>query len=192
MRIIRSIFLVFLSFVFNILFLNQTYYEKKFNHFNEKYIFIHSENLEIKVPTGERITYAISNTFAYAMISFILLIVVNFIVGYFFFSVRNSLGEIMKNNDLSEINDLVSKTKKKNLIFFIINIVLMVIFLLTIVGFVGAYGGGFVDYFIPGIISIIFLELFPFLWSLIIALFTYLGIKGKNKCFLCFDKFFMF
>ena len=192
MRIIRSIFLIFLSFVFNILFLNQTYYEKKFNHFNEKYIFIHSENLEIKVPTGERITYAISNTFAYAMISFILLIVVNFIVGYFFFSVRNSLGEIMKNNDLSEINDLVSKTKKKNLIFFIINIVLMVIFLLTIVGFVGAYGGGFVDYFIPGIISIIFLELFPFLWSLIIALFTYLGIKGKNKCFLSFSKFFMF
>ena len=192
MRIIRSIFLIFLSFVFNILFLNQIYYEKKFNYFNEKYIFIHSENLDLKVSTGERISYAISNTFGYAMISFILLIIVNFVVGYFFFSVRNNLGEIMKNNDLSEINDLVSKTKKKNIIFFIINIVLMIIFFLTITAFVGAYGGGFVDYFIPGIISLIFLELFPFLWSLIIALFTYLGIKGKNKCFLSFGKFFMF
>lgn len=192
MRIIRSIFLIFLSFVFNILFLNQIYYEKKFNYFNEKYIFIHSENLDVKVSTGERISYAISNTFGYAMISFILLIIVNFVVGYFFFSVRNNLGEIMKNNDLSEINDLVSKTKKKNIIFFIINIILMIIFFLTITAFVGAYGGGFVDYFIPGIISLIFLELFPFLWSLIIALFTYLGIKGKNKCFLSFGKFFMF
>ena len=192
MRIIRSIFLVFLSFVFNILFLNQTYYEKKFNHFNEKYIFIHSESLDIKVTTEERISYALSNTFVYAMISFILLTIVNFVVGYFFFSVRNSLAEIMKNNDLSEINDLVSKTKKKNIIFFIINIILMIIFFLTITAFVGAYGGGFVDYFIPGIISLIFLELFPFLWSLIIALFSYLGIKRKNKCFLSFSKFFMF
>jgi hypothetical protein len=33
-RIIRSLFLFILSFVFNILFLNQNYYEKKFNHFN--------------------------------------------------------------------------------------------------------------------------------------------------------------
>ena len=192
MRIIRSIFLVFLSFVFNILFLNQTYYEKKFNYFNEKYIFIHSENLDVNVPTGERISYALSHTFGFAIISLILLIIVNFIIGYLFFSIRNSIREIIKNNDHSEINDLISKTKKKNTIFFIINIILMIIFFLTITAFVGAYGGGFVDYFIPGIISLIFLEIFPFLWSLIIALFIYLGIKGKNKCFLSFSNFFMF
>ena len=192
MRIIRSIFLFFLSFVFNILFLNQTYYEKKFNHFNEKYNIIHSEILDLKISTGERIGYAISNTFAYAIICFILLIIVNFIVGYFFFSIRNSVGEIMKNNNISEINDLVSKTKKKNIIFFIINIVLMIIFFLTITAFVGAYGGGFVDYFTSGIISLIFLELFPFLWSLIITLFIYLGFKSNNKCLSNFGKFFMF
>ena len=191
-RIIRSIFLIFLSFVFNILFLNQSYFEKKFNHFNEKYIFIHAENTDIKVSSGERISYAISNTFIYALISFLLLIIVNFIVGFIFFSVRNSISDIIKNNNISEINDLIMKTKKKYLIFFIINIVLMVIFLLTIAGFVGAYGGGFADYFIPGIISLIFLELFPFLWSLLITLFTYLGIKTKNKCMTSFGKFFMF
>ena len=191
-RIIRSIFIFFLSFVFNILFLNQSYFEKKFNHFNEKYIFIHAENSDLKVSSGERISYALTNTFIYALISFILLIIVNFITGFLFFSVRNSVGEIIKNNNISEIDNLILKTKKKYLIFFIINIVLMVIFFLTITGFVGAYGGGFVDYFVAGIISLIFFEIFPFLWSLIIALFTYLGNKNKNQCMIQFGKFFMF
>lgn len=64
--------------------------------------------------------------------------------------------------------------------------------MLTITAFVGAYGGGFVDYFTAGIISLIFLELFPFLWSLVIALLFYFGQK-KNSSFLKkFAEFFMF
>ena len=124
--------------------------------------------------------------------SLILLIIVNFIVGIIFFSIRNSVGEIVKNNKISDIDDLASKVKRMNMIFIIIDLILMIIFLLTIVAFVGAYGGGFIDYFIGGIISLIFLELIPFLWSLVIALFMYLGIKNKNKCCSSFSKFFMF
>ena len=189
MRLIKSLFILVLSFVFNILFLNQTYYENKFNHFNEKYKFIHSENLDMKVPTGERISYAFSNTFVGAMISFILLIIVNFLVGFIFFSVRSDV-ENMKT--YSDMEDLVSKMKTKNNVFFIIMIVLMVVFLLTLTAFCGAYGGGFVDYFISGIISLIFLELFPFLWSLIIALLIYIGIRSKSNCCSKVGQFFMF
>jgi len=190
MKIIRSIFLFFLSFVFNILFLNQTYYEKKFNKFNGEYKFIHAEDPNLKISSGERISYAISNTFVYAMVSFILLIIANFLVGFLFFSIRNSIDDAIKNND--NIDDLISKTKRKYLIFFIINIILMVVFLLTIAGFVGAYGGGFVDYFVGGIISLIFFEIFPFIWSLILSLLLYFGNKGKIKCLTNFGKFFMF
>ena len=68
----------------------------------------------------------------------------------------------------------------------------MFIFLLTITAFVGAYGGGFVDYFIAGIISLIFLELIPFLWSLILAYLTYLGIRKKDKWYSNVSHFFMF
>ena len=192
MRLIRSIFLVFLSFVFNILFLNQGYYEKKFIHFNEKYKLIHAESPDLVVQTGDKIGYAISHTFANAIVSLILLIIVNFIVGIIFFSIRNSVGEIVKNNKISDIDDLASKVKRMNMIFIILDLILMAIFLLTIVAFVGAYGGGFIDYFIGGIISLIFFELIPFLWSLVIALFMYLGIKNKNKCCSSFSKFFMF
>lgn len=190
MKIIRSIFLFFLSFVFNILFLNQTYYEKKFNKFNDEYKFIHAEDPNLKISSREIISYAISNTFVYAMVSFILLIIANFLVGFLFFSIRNSIDDAIKNND--NIDDLISKTKRKYLIFFIINIILMIVFLLTITGFVGAYGGGFVDYFVGGIISLIFFEIFPFIWSLILALFIYFGNKGKIKCLTNFGKFFMF
>ena len=189
MRLIKSLFLLVLSFVFNILFLSQTYYENKFNHFNEKYSLVHAESLDLSVPTGERIGYAFSNTFVSAMISFILLIIVNFLVGFIFFSVRSDVEEM---KTYSDMENLVSKVKTKNNIFFIIIMVLMVVFLLALTAFCGAYGGGFVDYFIGGIISLIFLEIFPFLWSLIIALLLYIGIRNKNNCCSKVGQFFMF
>ena len=189
MRLIKSLFLLVLSFVFNILFLSQTYYENKFNHFNEKYSLVHAESLDLNVPTGERIGYAFSNTFVSAMISFILLIIVNFLVGFIFFSVRSDVEEM---KTYSDMENLVSKVKTKNNIFFIIIMVLMVVFLLALTAFCGAYGGGFIDYFIGGIISLIFLEIFPFLWSLIIALLLYIGIRNKNNCCSKVGQFFMF
>ena len=192
LRIIRSIFLVFLSMVFNILFLNQNYYEKKFIYFNDKFTIIHSEDTNLEISLGEKISYAISNTFIYALISMILLLIVNFIIGYIFFSIRNKICEASRNNDISEIKKIISKTKKMNIIFFIIIIILMIVFFMTITAFVGAYGGGFVDYFISGIISLIFLEIIPFLWSLILSFLIYLGSKKKIKSCSNVSNFFIF
>ena len=113
-QIIRSIFLIFSSFVLNILFLNQSYFEKKFNYFNEKYTIIHGEDPELKIPSGERISYAIGHTFGYAMIVWILLIIVNFLIGNFIFPVRKNVCEIIKNKkDNSEIKELNESQKKK-------------------------------------------------------------------------------
>ena len=64
---------------------------------------------------------------------------------------RNKIIENIRDNDISKINDLVNKTKKNNLIFQV-KLVLIVIFLHAITGFVGAYQGGLVDYFVSGII----------------------------------------
>jgi hypothetical protein len=55
----------------------------------------------------------------------------------------------------------------------------MVLFLLTIALFFGAYGGDFVNYCFAGIISLIAFDIFPFLWSIFIALFIYLCNKKK-------------
>lgn len=189
LRIIRSLFLIFLSFVFNILFLNQNYYINKFNYFNDKFTIIYSKNINLEISVGKKINYALSNTFSNAMISLILLLIVNFIVGFFFFSIRNKIIEGSKNN---RINEILSKVKQNNILFFIINIVLMILFFMTITAFVGAYGGGFVDYLISGIISLVFFEIIPFIWSLILAFLIYFGSKKKIKWCSTLSNFFIF
>ena len=190
-RLIRSIFMIILTFVLNILWLNQTYYENKFEYFNNEYKFIYTQ-VENKVPTGKRFSYAFSNTFIKGILSFVILLVVQFLIGFIFFSVRNNVIKAKRQNNDDAIQDVVSCTLKKYIIFFIINLALMIIFLMTLTGFCGAYGGGFVDYFIASIISLIFLEIFPFLWSIVIALFIYFGYKKDIKLLKKISHFFMF
>ena len=191
-RLIRSIFMIILSFVINALCFNQSYYDKKFEHFNEKYKFIFAEKYDIIVPISQRVIYAISNGFGKAMLTLLILLIVQFILGITVFSVRNKVIKAKRKKSREEINNLISKVKLKYLIFFIINLALMIVFLFTLAGFCGAYGGGFVDYFTASIITLIFLEIFPFIWSIVIALFRYFGFK-KNKPW-CFkiSEFFMF
>lgn len=200
-RIIRSLFMVVLSFLLSILFLNQKYYSNKFKYFNEKYkliagttdgVTITPEEVVGGVPSGELWSYSFSHTFVNGIIVFAILLVVQFIIGVAFFSLRNKVIEVLKKNDTSGINELVSQTRIKYLVFFIIVGVLLVLFLFVFIAFGGAYGGGFSDYFLPGIVALIFLEVFPFLWSLIISLLYYLGIKQKSKCCRQTSRFFMF
>ena len=198
-RLIRSIFLIILAFLFNILFLNQKYYSQKFKYFNENYKLIAGTTGDLsiapeevvftEIPGSDIWKYSFMHTFVNALIVFALLIVVQFIIGVAFFSLRKYL---FKKDDKSAITELESKTKIKYFIFFIITIVLLIIFMFAFIGFGGAYGGGFSDYFISGIISLILLQIFPFIWSLIIALFYYIGIRGKSKCCRKVSRFFMF
>ena len=191
-----------LAFLLNILFLNQNYFLEKFNYFNENYklISVNTDDYKIKadeisdeeIPSGKFFSYAFSHTIINAIIVFAILLVVQFIIGIVFFSLRKSVVNVIKRNDLDGIQDLVLKTRIKYIIFFIISMVLLFIFLLSFVGFGAAYGGGFIDYFAAGIISLIILQIFPFLWSLIIALLRYIGINKGNKCCYEFSQFFIF
>ena len=200
-RIIRSLFLVVVSFLLSILFLNQKYYSKKFKYFNEKYkliagttygVTITPEEVKGGVPSGELWKYSFTHTFVNGIIVFVLLLVVQFLIGVAFFSLRNKVIEVLKKNDTSGINELVSQTRIKYIVFFIIVGALLFIFLFVFIAFGGAYGGGFSDYFLPGIVALIFLQIFPFLWSLVISLLYYLGIKQKSKCCRQTSRFFMF
>ena len=201
-KLIRSVFMIILAFLLNILFLSQKYFLKKYKYFNQNYKLLANKNEEFvvtpeeineeSIPTGKLISYAISNTFLYAVIDFIILLVVQLLLGIIFFSLRNKVLEIVQKKDVYSIEDLISKTRIKYIIFFILTIGLLFVFLLTFVGFGGAYGGGFIDYLIPGIIALLFLEIFPFLWSLIIAIFRYVANKNGSKCSFEFSQFFMF
>ena len=202
-KIIRSLFMIVLSFILNSLFLNQNYYSKKFKYFNEKYKLLagmtdgltispYEIDMNLKIKSIQKAFYSISHTMTNAIIVFIILLVMQLILGVLFFSLRKNISEVIKKYDLSENKKLELKIKIKYIIFLVINFILMVLFIFTLVGFGGMYGGGFIDYFMPGIISIIFLEVFPFLWSLIIALLEYLGIKYMNHWCIKISQFFMF
>ena len=201
-RIIKSIFMIILALLMNILFLNQNYFSKKFKYFNEEYKLISiktdeytvlSEEIsEDDIPKSKLWIYAFSHTYVNAIIVFVILLIIQFIIGIVFFSLRKSVLDVIKKNDLDGVQDLVLKTRIKYISFFIITVVLLIVFMLCFVGFGGAYSGGFIDYFAPGIISLIILEIFPFLWSLILALFRYIGIKKEKKCFYEFSQFFIF
>ena len=199
-RFIRSIFMIILSFLLNILFLNQNYFSKKFKYFNEKYKLITIktdeytlESYEIaNIPSSELSAYAFQHTIINAIIVFLVLLIVQFILGIIFFSLRNSVSEVIKKNDLNGIKNLITKTKIKYIIFFILSLVLLILFLFTFVGFGGAYGGASIDYIVPGLFAILFLEIFPFIWSLIIAIFRYIGIKNEHKFCYDFSQFFLF
>ena len=191
MRFIRSLFMIVLAFMLNVLFLNQNYYSDKFTYFNKEYKLITTKREEfiiepeeisdLKIPEIELWKYAFFHTYINAIIVFAALLVAQFIIGVIFFSLRVNVVEAIRSNNLSEINDLIVKTKIKNAIFFFICLILLIIFLISFAGFGGIYGGSFLDYFIPGLISLAVLQIFPFFWSIILAIIRYVGIKkGKN------------
>ena len=112
----------------------------------------------------EKINYAFKNTVLNAFFNNLFLFIIQFILGLVIVNINN-------------------------IVFFIINLILMIISLLFIIGFCGAYGGGFIDYLISGIISLIFLICFQFIWSLIITLIRYIGIKKEIKLFNIISEF---
>ena len=201
-RFIRSLFLIVLSFILNTLFLTQKYFSKKFNYFNGEYKLLVTKTDELNIeldeitdsdiPTMELWKYAFNHTIVNAIIVFIILIVVQLIIGIIFFSLRSSVMETIRSNNLSEIKNLITKVRIKYIVFIIISFVLLVLFMFSFIGFGGAYGGSFPDYFIPGLVAIAILEIFPFIWSLILAIFRYVGIRTGNKCCYEFSQFFLF
>ena len=201
-RLMRSIFIFILALILNILFLNQNYFSQKFHYFNEKYkiVAIKTAQYDIKgentddgrISSGKTLGYAFTHLFLNAFIVFIILIAIKFIICYIFFSLRKKILYIVNKNDLNEIKDLVKNTKFKYLIFFIITMTLLILFFFLFVGFGAAYGGGFGDYLIAGIISIFFLEIFPFLWSLILTFLLIYGVKKENKYCYEISRFFIF
>ena len=192
MRFVRSLFIIALGFIVNIVWLDQKYFEKKFNHFNDKYGIINSSKTELKISYGERFSYAFSHTKIYGLISFVILTLADFIIGCLFFGFRNEVEKVLVKNKTSKVQDMVLKARRNYNIFFVLNIILLVIFVLSFIGLEATYQGATFDYLSAGIIALVLNEILPFLWSLVLALLRYLGIKKKSKCLLKFSEFFLY
>ena len=192
LRLIRSLFLFLLSLIMAILWLDQKYFEEKWNHFNEKYSLLSDTEEKIDIPLSERIAYALSHTIGHAIVNLIVLIFADFIIGIVFFKIREDVEKLLEKSKLSKIQDFVLKTRKYNNVFYALNFILVVIFFLSLAGFGVTYPGGVTDCMTSGIFAIFILQIVPFIWALILALLRHYGMKKKNKCMTSFSEYFLY
>ena len=188
---IRSLFTIVFVFFVNAMFLSQDYYDEKFAHFNQKYGLVPGYG-KIKISGSEKFNYGLSHTAAYAFYTFLIFLIVQLLFGIFVFSVRKELTELFNSKDVLKINSLAKTLKAKYIVYFVIVIVLMIAFFMYLTNFNGAYAGSGNDFGPAGLLSLIFIEIFPFVWSLILAIFRYFGIACQNKVLFGISQVFMF
>ena len=188
---IRSLFMIVFVFFVNAMFLSQDYYNEKFEHFNQKYNLIPAY-VELKISGREKFNYGFGHTAAYAFYTFLIYLVVQLLFGLFVFSVRKELTELFNSKDVLKINSLAKTLKAKYIVYFVIVIILMIAFFIYLTNFNGVYAGSGNDYGSAGLLSLIFIEIFPFIWSLILAIFRYFGIACQSKVLYGISQVFMF
>ena len=184
MKLIRFLFMLILNIFINSMTITQNYFKDKYEYFNEKYQIEESENMKIKIETLERLKYAMNHCFPEVFVTFIICMILQFIINFIFFGIRRELCLISinekKENINKEVQKLIKKTKVRYIIFAFINLIFMIIFFVYLTNFSMAYSGGALDYIGAGIWTFILLQILPFISSLIIAFLRYYGIK-KNK-----------
>ena len=147
---------------------------------------------KIKISGSEKFNYGFSHTAAYAFYTFLIFLIVQLLFGIFVFSVRKELTELFNSKDVLKINSLAKTLKAKYIIYFIIVIILMIAFFMYLTNFNGVYAGSGNDFGPGGLLSLIFIEIFPFIWSLILAIFRYFGIACQSKVLYGISQVFMF
>ena len=91
-----------------------------------------------------------------------------------------------------EIEIVLLKMKTKFIIFGIINFVLMILATIFILSFHSAYAGGFFDYFSCFIMTFLFLQIIPFIISIVLGCMMFEGAKKNNECCLNLSRVFLF
>ena len=184
MKLIRFLLMVILNLFINSMTITQNYFKEKYNYFNKKYHIEESDTVKIKIDPIERLSYAMNHCFPEVIVTFIICVIVQFIVNFIFFGIRRELCLISinekKENINREVQKLIKKTKTRYIIFAFINLVFMIIFFVYLTNFTTAYSGGALDYIGAGVWTFIFLQILPFISSLIITMLRYYGMK-KNK-----------
>ena len=198
-KFMQFIFILSLNIFFNLLHLDQKYFRKKYNYFNDKYN-IRYNFLNNKISLNERFSYGFRYSIISGLLSFILCIIVQSILNYFFFyNIRTKMNQISdskienysakrksisnKNNKINKIdierNILMKKIIKYYLIYFGIIFIVMILIFYGLITFNEIYRGGITD-LIPAIFwTFIFLEIMPSIYFFIVSFFVFM--KNKNN-----------
>ena len=143
--------------------------------------------MEKKITSTELFSYGFSHAYTAGLISFVICLIIQSLLNYFFFNLKKKLNKIKnegsenKNRRIKEeIFQVLKSAKKCFIIIFGISLVIMLIVFYSAIAFNGAYRGGAMDLIAGALWTFIFLQIIPFLYCLIFAFCRYQGIK-KNK-----------
>ena len=192
----RFIFILSLNVFFNSLHLDQKYFRKKYEYFNKKYNLRYAYSYE-RISSNEKFSYGFTYSLSSALISFLMCFIIQSILNYFFFNVKRIVEQInvIKNNKANNINNkeehkkdeennislIIKSFRKGFIIIFSISIFLMLIIFYSVINFNQIYKGGAIDCFSGAFWTFIFLQIIPFIYSVIFAFCKYKGNKSNNK-----------
>ena len=185
-KINKFLFMILLNIFINSINLSQKYFLEKYEFFNKKYNFVNNDG---KIRKSEIMGYSMKKGFKKSMISFVFCLIIYYLIDYIFFNIRKKINNLSfeKNTDLynnilnRKIVELIKLIRKKIIIYIYITSVLYIIIFIYIVNFSFAYPGGILDCLSNTIITFIFLQIFPFITSLIICFMRYFSISKKNR-----------
>ena len=196
MKIIRFIFLLILNFFLNTLFIGENYFIDKYNFFNDKYDLEKKAEVNFIIPNNEKINYTFKHCFKNAFISFFICFIIEIIIGLLFFGTKRKIEKIIeikeKISQEKEMDIAMSKIKSTFIIFFVVNIILLVFFSSYIIEFNVIYDKSVVDFLIPSLVTFTILQIIPFIISIIITIIIFNGLKKENKQIINFAKYCLF
>ena len=184
-KIIRFLFILAFNIFMNSLFLTQNYFKKKYEYFNSKYNLQNDEEVKV-ISSNEKFAYGIKHTIGYAVCNFVIILIIQFAINYYFFNVRKKIWIIIKDCDdmkeeIRQINIFFYQRNCRFNVIFAVNFILMLFFVFYIINFSEAFKGGILDYVAGSLMTWIFLQVIPFLTCIISALFRYYGLKNNNS-----------
>ena len=190
-----------LNLFFNVLHLEQKYFRKKYEYFNQKYN-IRYEFLYKTISLNERFKYGFTNSVISGFISFVICIIIQLFLDYFFFNIKRkidlidnskyNINKINKNNKETNehnfiynisnnniIDNILIKENKKYLVYFCIEFLIMILIFYSIISFNEVYRGGITDLLAGTFWTFIFIQMVSFFYCFILTLIKYLYSKNK-------------
>ena len=168
-KLIIFLFQFILCFVANCIFYSKRYISKK--HYSE-------EKNDLK--------FLLENGWIRILLSSLFCLFIILIMEILYIPKRKIIKTIAKekNKNLMEMNcaENFQKMKLTNIIFLIVNFILMILFLDFLSLFCYVYYNSIIDWVLGSLITWIIIQIFPFIGVLIVTCFRFIGLKYQSEC----------
>ena len=122
--------MIIVNMLINAMNLNQQYFVKKYEYFNKEYNLVNDEK---KIKLNVIMNYAMKNGFSKALISFVLCLIIYYLIEYILFNIRSNMNSILveKSLNINKLNrkiiELMKLIRIKIIIYFSISSFILIL-----------------------------------------------------------------